>query len=210
MILRIALLLVGIPLLVHGAEGLYRVLTLPLPGLRERSSLVLPALEAIAGALALLLLVVLSTKARRRGQRAAAPEVAPVQAPPVAGTPEGTGGTDLQRPDLSRLMLVNLPPRSAPWALEDAPPLGPQAAVRGAMARVLPGIHFTDDGVGHFEGPGHAIRVDLGSGAETWTATLDVSGNAAAPALKRLIIQTGWQAYAPRLGRFITAEDLKS
>ena len=204
MILRIALLLVGIPLLVHGAEGFYRALTLP--GLRERSSLVLPSLEAIAGALALLLLVVLSTKARRR-QRAAAP--APVQAP-VADTPEGRGGTDQQRPDLSRLMLVNLPPRSAPWALEDAPPLGPQAAVRGAMARVLPGIHFTDDGVGHFEGPGHAIRVDLGSGAETWTATLDVSGNAAAPALKRLIIQTGWQAYAPRLGRFITAEDLKS
>jgi hypothetical protein len=206
MILRIALLLVGIPLLVHGAEELYRALTLP--GLRERSGLVLPALETIAGVLALLLLVALSTKARRRGPRAAAPGPVPVQAP-AADTPERSGGTDLERPDLSRLMLVNLPPRSAPWALEDAPPLGPQAAVRGAMARVLPGIHFTDDGVGHFEGPGHAIRVDLGSGAQTWTATLDVSGNAAAPALRRLIIQTGWQAYAPRLGRFITAEDLK-
>jgi hypothetical protein len=107
-------------------------------------------------------------------------------------------------------MLVNLPPRAAASALEEAPPLGSQAAVRSAFSRVLPGIQFSDDGVGQFDGPGHTIRVDLGSGTEAWTATLDVTGQAAAPALKRLIIQTGWQAYAPKLGRFITAEDLKS
>ena len=207
MILRIALLLVSIPLLVHGVDGLYRALTLL--DVRERPSLVLPALEATTGTLTLLLLLVLSVSARRRTRGASAPRAAPAEIPPVEPK-KATARTDATAPDFSRLMLVNLPPRTAPWALEDAPPLGAQSAVRSALARVLPGIRFTDDGVGHYEGPGHAIRVDLGSAAETWTATLDVNGDAAASALKRLIIQTGWQAYAPRLGRFITAEDLRS
>jgi hypothetical protein len=206
MILRIALLLVSIPLLVHGADGLYRALTQFDVG--ERPRLLLPALEAIAGGLTLLLLV-LSVKARGRARGMLAQRPAPAETPVVERS-KTAAGTAAPAPDLSRLMLVNLPPRTAPWALEDAPPLGAQSAVRSALARVLPGIRFTDDGVGEYEGPGHAIRVDLGSAAETWTATLDVSGEAAAPALKRLIIQTGWQAYAPRLGRFITAEDLKS
>ena len=29
-------------------------------------------------------------------------------------------------------------------------------------------------------------------------------------ALRRLMTQTGWQAYAPLLGRFLTSEDLKT
>jgi hypothetical protein len=50
---------------------------------------------------------------------------------------------------------------------------------------------------------------DLGDGPQVWTATVDVTGDAAQEALRDLIVQTGWRAYAPRLGRFITAADLK-
>jgi hypothetical protein len=201
MILRIALLLVSIGLLAHGAEGLYRGLTLQ----GAQPIRLLPALELVGGAVGVVALLLVWMKSRRRapGQPATPPKLPG----PVARASAPAGSASLA---FSRLMLVNLPPRAAASALEGAPPLGSQAAVRSAFSRVLPGIQFTDDGVGQFEGPDHAIRVDLGSGAEAWTATLDVTGQAAAPALKRLIIQTGWQAYAPKLGRFITAEDLKS
>jgi hypothetical protein len=201
MILRIALLLVSLGLLVHGAEGFYRGLTLQ----GERPGLLLPALESAVGAAGLAALLLWWMRSRRR---APVQPATPAKRPgPVAqpSPPEGPGSLAF-----SRLMLVNLPPRAAASALENAPPLGSQSAIRSAFSRVLPGIQFNDDGVGQFEGPGHAIRVDLGSGEQAWTATLDVSGQAAAPALKRLIIQTGWQAYAPKLGRFITAEDLKA
>ena len=52
--------------------------------------------------------------------------------------------------------------------------------------------------------------MDLGVAPQVWAATVDVTGDAAATALRRLITQTGWRAYAPRLGRFITAEDLRT
>ena len=61
MIVRIALLLVGLPLLAHGGDGLYQ----SLQGLRS-GSLLLPAIEAIVGAQALLVALFLSVKAKRR------------------------------------------------------------------------------------------------------------------------------------------------
>jgi hypothetical protein len=105
-------------------------------------------------------------------------------------------------------MLVNVPPNSAPSALEDAAPLGTESAVRSALLRVLPGIAFNFKGVGHFNRPDHAIVVDPGLAPDVWTATIDVTGEAAGPALKKLVMQTGWQVYAPKLGRFLTSEDL--
>jgi hypothetical protein len=128
--------------------------------------------------------------------------------------PETTrGADDRRRPaparDFRRLMLVNLPPNASPAALEGAPPLGPNSAVRSALSRVLPGLAFNLDGVGQFNRPDHAIVVDPGTAPEVWTATIDVTGEAAGPALKNLVTQTGWQVYAPRLGRFLTSEDLE-
>ena len=83
-----------------------------------------------------------------------------------------------------------------------------EAAVRSALSRVLPGIRFNDHGLGQFNGEDHSILMDLGVSPDVWAATVDVTGEAAPAALRRLITQTGWRAYAPRLGRFITADDL--
>lgn len=180
--------------------------------LRRRPQPLFPAIEAIVGAVALFLVAVLSTTRQRNGKpaMAPAPEVdaaiatAPAADAAIAATPPSAQGDDRR---YRRLMLVNLPPHSLPVALEGAPPLGQQPAVRSALTRVLPGISFDAAGVGQFNRPDHCIRVDIGSAPEVWTAAIDVTGDAAAAALKRLVTQTGWQAYAPRLGRFLTSDD---
>ena len=206
MIVRIVLLLVSLPLLAHGGEALYQILK----GTRGGSPVV-PAIEAILGAQALLVAVFLSIRARRR---TAAPGVAKEAAAPDGGEPSAArarmGSAARQTPEFRRLMLVNLPPYAALSALEDAPPLGPQPAVRTALAQVLPGITFNDHGLGQFNADDHSILMDLGVEPQVWAATVDVTGDAAPKALRHLITQTGWRAYAPRLGRFITADDLKT
>ena len=200
MILRIALLLVSLVLLVLGVDGLSGA-----EG-RNQSSLV-PALEAVAGAATLCAVLVLSIRARRRAARLPLDRVDEGRSP----TTESEVPFFMVRPtpEFRRLMLVNLPPYATLSALEQAPPLGAQPAVRSAIRQVLPGITFNDHGLGQFNAADHSILMDLGVAPEVWAATVDVTGEAAPAALRRLIIQTGWRAYAPKLGRFITAEDLR-
>jgi hypothetical protein len=206
MIVRIALLLVSLPLLAHGAEGLYRAWH----AASARSPLI-PAVECVVGAQVLLVWLFLSIKSRRRKSKEAA-ETRSTAASAGADASDAAGRiTSAIRqptPEFRRLMLVNLPPNAALSALEQAPPLGAQPAVRSALARVLPGIKFNDHGLGQFNGADHSILMDLGMAPQVWAATIDVTGDASAAALRRLITQTGWRAYAPRLGRFITADDL--
>jgi hypothetical protein len=200
MIVRITLLLVSLPLLLHGAEGLYRTLSA-----QPAASPVVPAIEAAGGALVLLTLVFMSVRSRRR--RTAATAKAAGEASEAA---QARIASAIRRPvpEFRRLMLVNLSPYAALSALEEAPPLGAQAAVRSQIARVLPGITFNDHGLGQFNGEDHSILMDLGVEPQVWAATIDVTGEAAPSALRRLITQTGWRAYAPKLGRFITGDDL--
>lgn len=170
--------------------------------LGRRPGPLLPGIAFVAGLLALLMAVVLSVRARRRTPLDAArrgPEEIPAGVDPALR----------QTPEFRRLMLVNLPPNAPAAELENATPLGTQHSVRSALAQVLPGITFNDHGLGQFNHADHTMLFDLGDGPQVWTATVDVTGDAAPEALRDLIMQTGWRAYAPRLGRFITAADLK-
>jgi hypothetical protein len=175
--------------------------------LGARPRLLFPILEFLGGAVTLLTLLFRSGS---RGRRVNEQPFEPTATmPPPEGTAPSPSAVGTQpETRFRRLMLVNLPPQAAPSELEKAPPLGHQAGVRSALTSVLPGITFDAGGVGHFQRPDHSIRLDLGRAPEVWTATLDVTGDAAPAALRRLITQTGWQAYAPLLGRFLTSEDL--
>lgn len=170
--------------------------------LHRRPNLLLPAIELVLAAQILMILLGFPRRWRRR--TAAAPETA--EAGAQGGRPLSASRVT---PEFRRLMLVNLPPYAAPSELEKATPLGTQASVRAALGQVLPGITFNEHGLGHFDRPDHTILMDLGTAPQVWTATVDVTGDAAPEALKRLITETGWRAYAPLLGRFITAGDLK-
>jgi hypothetical protein len=190
----------------HGALGAIRA---PLAenvvvvDLGRRPGPLLPGIASAAGLLALLTAVVFSMRARR-SPHPAPPERSPGEAPVTSVT-----AAPRRTPEFRRLMLVNLPPNAAAAELENATPLGTQHAVRTALAQVLPGITFNDHGLGQFNHADHSMLFDLGDGPQVWTATVDVTGDAAPEALRDLIVQTGWRAYAPRLGRFITAADLK-
>lgn len=172
----------------------------------HRPRLLFPAIEAVVGAQALFVFVVLWAGRRRVG-KAPAPAAAAAIGARVAAVAAPARTEDAR---FRRLMLVNLPPHAPLSALEDAPPLGQQPAVRSALARVLPGITFSETGAGHFVRPDHEIRLDLGATPPVWTATVDVTGEGAAAALRRLVTQTGWQVYAPALGRFLTSDDLNT
>lgn len=169
--------------------------------LHRRPNLLLPAIELVLAAQIVMVLLGFP----RRWRRTAA---APATAEPGAGSGRPLSASRVT-PEFRRLMLVNLPPYAAPSELEKATPLGTQASVRAALGQVLPGITFNEHGLGHFDRPDHTILMDLGTAPQVWTATVDVTGDAAPEALKRLITETGWRAYAPLLGRFITAGDLK-
>ncbi|HVL69040.1 MAG TPA: hypothetical protein VM364_17415 [Vicinamibacterales bacterium] len=187
--------------------------------LNRRPSLLFPALETAAGAHALLVFTILSTVRRRAAKRGARLPRVP---PPVAvenPRPTPAAQSDAlhavpaaasrgEATDLRHLMLLNLPPDATPAALESAPPLGTINAVRAALERVLPGISFTDAGVGQFNRPDHQLRFEIGRGPIVPTAILDATGDAAAAAVKRLMTQTSWRAYSPRSGRFLTSDDL--
>jgi len=208
------------PLEMFRSRGALAALNAPLADnavvvdLDRRPSVLLPAIElALAGMIALILMG-LSLRRKRRpvavdqridasigGDPVEAAAFARPMAPAPAAPPAAT--------EFRRLMLVNLPPSAAPSALEQATPLGTQASVRAALAQVLPGIAFNEQGVGQFIRPDHEIVLNLGTAPQVWTAAIDVTGDAAPEALKRLITETGWRAYAPRLGRFITSADLR-
>jgi hypothetical protein len=198
MIVRIALLALAVLLVAHGANGLR-----PVFDGRQDAWPVGPAAEAVVGALGLLLLVFLSIRARRRAAAGFNQGGAASAQTAAAGDTEDETQKKLRaiasRPSMEfrRLMLVNLPPNAALSALESAPPLGAQESVRSALVRVLPGITFNDHGLGQFNAADHSILMDLGMAPEVWAATVDVTGEAAATALRRLITQTGWRAYAP-------------
>ena len=166
-----------------------------------RPRLLFPALESMGGFVALL--AMLAGSGRRREGR-----VPIVESPIARDTMPGQVMPPAPDRRLRHLMLVNLPPRADAAALERAPALGSQDAVRSTLARILPGIAFTPDGVGQFNRPDHSIRLRLGNEPEVWTATVEVSGDAGPEALARLVTKTGWQVYAPLLGRFLSPEDL--
>jgi hypothetical protein len=175
--------------------------------LYRRPNLLLPAIELVLAMLIFTVLMGLSLRWRRKS---------PMPGADVRTTADAAAAARISAaraqptPEFRRLMLVNLPPHAPASALEQATPLGSQASVRAALGQVLPGITFNDHGLGQFNRADHTILMDLGNEPQVWTATVDVTGEAAPEALKRLITATGWRAYAPRLGRFITAADLKS
>ena len=150
--------------------------------LHERPSTLIPAAEVLAGLLGLALFV----SWRRRSRK--------VQA--------------ISRVSGPRLMLLNLGPGATTHDIEFAPPLGTQDEVRSLMVLSLPGISFDDSGRGTFTVRAGSVEIDLRADDPVYTAVVTVRGYAT-PAVARLLDETGWQAYAPHPGIFVTSHDLR-
>ena len=159
MILRGALVLIGLVLLSRGAEGLFAAPVLALwPFSRPRN-----------------------------------------------GAMSASGAAPLAMP---RLMLVNLAPVDTVDDIELAPPLGSQAEVRAQIGAALRGIAFDEQGRGTYYVRDGSIDVELGTSDPIYTAIIAVRGSGA-PAVARLLEQSGWRAYAPRTGAFVSMPELR-
>lgn len=152
--------------------------------LHERPDVLVPAIEAAAGAIALLLSLVLQIRGRRR--RAPTPVLTEV---PLRG-----------------LMLLNLPPEAGPDAVEHAPPLGSRAEVVGRVQTALPGLRVSGEGRYALEGADCTIELSLGAADPVVTAVLDARGTGALDVVRKLVHETGWRVFAPRRGTFVDAE----
>ncbi len=174
-----------------GARRLLSGLSSPVaPGavlldLNTRPRVLVPAVVAGAGVLALLFAAVLAL--RRRAPHPAAPAVVPSEA--VAAR--------------HRVLLLALPPGAGADAIEHAPPLGDLETVRALVERHVGGLRFDHGNRATASGDDGAITIDLGIGDLVYTAVVDANGDRGTAALRRLLAETGWRAYAPRSGRFV-------
>lgn len=115
---------------------------------------------------------------------------------------------DVSRVSGPRLMLLNLGPGATTHDIECAPPLGSQDEVRSLMILSLPGMSFDDAGRGTFTVRAGSVEIDLRADDPVYTAVITVRGYAT-PAVARLLDETGWQAFAPKPGVFVTSQDLR-
>ena len=166
-----------------------------------------PAIEAAAGAQALLVFLFLSLTRRRRQKTMPAEEPAgeesesSVEARLRAETPAAEG--PFEPPAFRGLMLLNLPESATLADVETAPALGSSDEVRARIGKVLPGIQFNEHGRATYNRPDFSIQFDLGRGDPVYTAVVHLEGDAAARVFGRLIAHTGWRAFAPKRGAFV-------
>lgn len=105
-------------------------------------------------------------------------------------------------------MLLNLPAGAGPADVEFPPPLGTRAEVLDKLNAIMPGVRCDARGRCLRSGPDYAMTIDLGGGEPVVTLVIDAEGDGAIAAMRTLIAETGWRAFAPRLGRFMEAADI--
>jgi hypothetical protein len=106
-------------------------------------------------------------------------------------------------PRIPPVMLLNLAPTSGPADLESAPPLGSRKDVLQRFKAILGHIDAAPDGRVNLQGPTWALMLDVGREDPVWTVTIEARGDESAEVLARLVRETGWRMFMPKLGRFV-------
>jgi hypothetical protein len=127
---------------------------------------------------------------------------APAQPTALPGgrTPPAAGVT------LPRLLLLALDVSAGPEAIETAPPLGSRADVAAILHGVIPDLDISKSPV--LARPDGSVRIDLGPRDPVPTAVLVAHGEAGVALVKEVLLMTGWRAFAPKTGLFMSADDL--
>jgi hypothetical protein len=108
---------------------------------------------------------------------------------------------------LPRMLLLNLDVSSGPEAIETADALGTRPDVIAILRGVIPDLEL--DVSGRFLArPDGSIRLDLGSQDHIATAVVEARGEAGVALVKEILLMTGWRAFAPKTGLFVTVEEL--
>lgn len=114
---------------------------------------------------------------------------------------------------LPALMLLNLDASASAAELEYAPPLGSRQEVTARISAIIGPL--TEDG-GRYIGSGADWSLGFDLGAEqaeqhVWTATVDARGSdQAIDSLEKLVRETGWRLFVPKLGEFVETAALRT
>jgi len=118
--------------------------------------------------------------------------------------PLGPAGPSISLP---RLLLLNLDGLAGPEAIETAPPLGTREKVAGILRGAVPDLN-TDHTGAVLARPGDSLRFDLGTHDPVSTVVVDAHGEAGVALVKEVLLMTGWRAFAPKTGLFISVDEL--
>jgi hypothetical protein len=151
------------------------------------------------------LLAALPFAFRGRSRSLAAPEHPPAVEPISVPAP-------VRQPDphsavrLPRLLLLNLDVSSGPESIETAPALGVRRDVIAILCGAIPDLVVDD--TGRVLSREDSIRIDIGAGDPVPTAVVDARGEAGVALVKEVLLITGWRAFAPKTGLFVTVDEL--
>jgi hypothetical protein len=123
-----------------------------------------------------------------------------------------TQSTTIARPAqaaLPRLLLLALDMSSGPEGIETAPPLGAHAEVVSILCGVIPDL-AVDQIHAVLARPDGSVRIALGPDDPVPTAVVEARGEAGVALVKEVLLMTGWRAFAPKTGLFVTANDLEA
>lgn len=174
--------------------------------LHERASAGLPLLALAAGVMFGIAALMPSRAKGGAGRRGGQP-------PPPSDLAAATGaaGHHAAPPGvmLPRLLLLDLAATAGPDAVESAPPLGARRDVAARLAGVIPDVHVDAAGrvLSRVDG---SIAVDLGAQDPVATAIVDARGEAGVALVREILLLTGWRAFAPKTGLFVTIDELAS
>jgi hypothetical protein len=158
--------------------------------------------SAILGAAAALLLLIVVVWVRRRRAAVAPPDAPAWETEPRPSLFEG----DTLR--LRGLLLLNLASSDGPDKIENAPPLGPRERVVMLVRDAVPGLEFDTRGRGEIKHGDHEVTIAIGADDPVATAVANAVGEKGIDAVRRLLVATGWRAYAARTGSFVPPDEL--
>ena len=110
---------------------------------------------------------------------------------------------------LPRLLLLALDVSAGPEAVETAPALGSHADVVAILCAIIPDL-VVDHLHAVLARPDGSVKIALGPDDPVATAVVDARGEAGVALVKEVLRVSGWRAFAPKTGLFVSAGDLEA
>jgi hypothetical protein len=107
---------------------------------------------------------------------------------------------------LPRLLLLNLGAAAGPDAIELAPPLGERREVVRILCAAVPDLRSGPGGV--LARSDNSLTLDSGSQDPVAAVAVDARGEAGVALVKEILLTTGWRAFAPKTGLFVSVDEL--
>jgi hypothetical protein len=169
--------------------------------LHKKPSFVAPGVETGIG----LALLFAALRWRRRATRATPGREAP------GDDSDRDALVDRAARRLPAVMLLNLDSSAGAGEVEHAPPFGSHEEVRQRIGNIVGPLSDAVDGRSRVQGPDWSIEFDSGREDRVWTIAVDArGGDGSIAALEKLVTESGWRIFVPKLGTFIEPDSLRT